>query len=454
MNLSIRRLVRLSYLIATIREVAAVFDPDQPGVEENFYPGEADPKGKITCQGPPPSFRIPRTFGLQSDPNTWTLQELCAKPQYGGRGIHQHGGAYCYHYDTPNEAPRVVFDSSPIAQASPVLQNARMLAYCLLRCFCTYGITREDAYHQIKPVRDMEFGNRILTPDEDSLGGMELGDRFWDVVTYELPGASQLEAQQWQANHNMEPYNMISYVGVSINPANTIECDGNVPPMALTLDDITPNIGMTWQNWAQSHTLRAHCFSMCHCGPDDEDSDEDLDDKITIPGVFEFVRDRAIGIGGKGNVDIFVKNPNGATLKYSLMQPADGGSKVAVGACEDDAKRFCPVEDWPEDILGPLKPTAPVPPPPDEDLVQLSQCGTECNDQSDCGSFEKGCRCIAPKSLPQYVPLDPIFPKLPELPKGRCLSLTPDLMHAIALDQVALRKRESEVSRNESLGRD
>ena len=111
----------------------------QPGVQENFYPAEADPTGNITCpdEGDLQYLRLPTITspdgGRTVNPGTLTLQQLCAKPQYGGWGEGLHLGGFCY---TGRNGRAVNFDTTPPARVSSHLTSPRLLLYCQTRCFC------------------------------------------------------------------------------------------------------------------------------------------------------------------------------------------------------------------------------------------------------------------------------------------------------------------------------
>ena len=128
-------------LLRVARLVEAIFDPLNPGDEENFDPAEADPEGNITCpdDGDLRYLRLPIIEGRLGqphfDPATFTLQQLCAKPQYGGRGPYQHLGGFCVG-DTRDWGRTVAFDHSPRARSSLALASTRLALYCQTRCYC------------------------------------------------------------------------------------------------------------------------------------------------------------------------------------------------------------------------------------------------------------------------------------------------------------------------------
>ena len=136
----------------------AAWNPNAPPpTVENFDPADADPGGAITCQNPNDKidFQLPMVTnldtGAQEDPNTFTIQELCAQPQYGGRGRGMTLAGWCRRPPTPKDRRptsdgldngitsnnTVAFDNGVRSDFAPDLMLPRLLAYCTTRCFCT-----------------------------------------------------------------------------------------------------------------------------------------------------------------------------------------------------------------------------------------------------------------------------------------------------------------------------
>lgn len=116
-----------TWIALLLRPATCTYDPSNPPQTENFDPQQANPEGRLFCQGYP-QINLP-TFGINFDPNVKTLQQLCVKPQYGGGLRYQHLGGFC-------ADGLVLFDPSHGAMTSYVLFNTRMLLQCLLRCYC------------------------------------------------------------------------------------------------------------------------------------------------------------------------------------------------------------------------------------------------------------------------------------------------------------------------------
>ena len=144
-------LVAFVLYVQFIGLVTAVFDPLNPGNEEIFDPAEADPFGQITCpdEGSLAWLHLPRIESssdrVSVDPNTLTLQQLCAKPQYGGWGPGLHLGGFCTQNPrSPVPYAIVSFDTTPAARTSTDLTSPRLLLYCQTRCYCTNPFALAD----------------------------------------------------------------------------------------------------------------------------------------------------------------------------------------------------------------------------------------------------------------------------------------------------------------------
>ena len=109
------------------------------GMVENFDPAQANPVRNITCIGHGLALELPMIGGF--NPNQVSVHEICAKPQYNGGARGQHAGGYCYEPPFAPYTGVVAFDRSRAAEASPELQNERVLLSCLYRCYCNWGLT-------------------------------------------------------------------------------------------------------------------------------------------------------------------------------------------------------------------------------------------------------------------------------------------------------------------------
>ncbi|KAI9891666.1 MAG: hypothetical protein M1814_002601 [Vezdaea aestivalis] len=136
--------------------------------EETYNPLFAPPAGYITCNGPLPPFSIPPLPGW--NPNHSTLTTICAKSSYNGYQVTsptstRGNTAWCYHSSVaaslldmglepsaPQTWKEVVFDSNPefYSPLAPNLAHPRLMAYCLLRCWCTSD--SNPRFNTVKPL--------------------------------------------------------------------------------------------------------------------------------------------------------------------------------------------------------------------------------------------------------------------------------------------------------------
>ena len=251
------------------------FNLVQPGYQENFDPAEADPTGNITCpdEGDLRYLRLPTITSPNGDrtvdPGTLTLQQLCAKPQYGGWGPGLHLGGFCY---TGRNGRVVNFDTTPAARVSSHLTSPRMLLYCQTRCFCnnppsTSQQRRENFYARYinGPIGAGAAGDISMSvyklEKKPFLQGAWLSsvartNRRWILVNVR----SQLLYQQERANLLLRvarlPTMMLTpsplyprTAAVGLDSSNDIECDGSLPDWPLPI----PN---EWQAAVDTDPLR------------------------------------------------------------------------------------------------------------------------------------------------------------------------------------------------------
>ena len=271
------------------------YNHDVAPVGENHDPRFADPWGRIKCYGPMPPFNISKyylpTDGSLVNPNNWTLQQLCAKPQYGGKGEYQHLGGFCQRYteldsyyggemaadsvrDNDHYRP-FAFDSSIAARPMPYsVTNPRLFQFCQQRCFCSAWATEstitppEMIYVQLRPAKItfseshlvQAFGSQLTPVSLDSPYGKSDGllsyIRRWDfsgagsLVTYMTTAMVQAYGRQTvlQKDYAENPgfrgesfgYHINQTIFVppiaryrrsytTLSPANEIICDGDTP---------------------------------------------------------------------------------------------------------------------------------------------------------------------------------------------------------------------------------
>ncbi|KAI9679735.1 MAG: hypothetical protein M1817_004749 [Caeruleum heppii] len=234
----------LLFLLGTNAKSA---NSSEPPPTENFNPGKADPTGNITCQGPLPVWDFPSFDGW--DPNLFTLQELCAKPQYGGRGPGQHLGGFCLPLNnvaSPQLGPGIVgFDDSERAQISAQLNNPRIIYYCRCRCFCNHQLSVEertaqpsqvpDYYRSVPRRHDDTYMIKIDIPDD--YAGPQAAHRG---RSDEMVFATRLNRK---AQVDVHTGFFDRQDTVSIDSANHITCEGSLPsfplPLPYTVNDFS-----------------------------------------------------------------------------------------------------------------------------------------------------------------------------------------------------------------------
>ena len=226
----------------------------EPVAAENFDPAEADPFGNITCLGDSYDLELPTQ--AHWNPNTVSMQSLCAKTQYGGGPPGQNIAGWCsippralgyFHLSDPGS---IAFDASPDAQANAQLQNPRVMLGCLYRCFCSNGVEElslQSLSLQPKTYRStdglggytatsevssdtayqvtIDIVDDFFVPQEQHMGPPQQPDdpyvlaqivRTWTQVEVQAGNPTSLET-----------------IWVSLDPDNNITCIGNLPTFNL-----------------------------------------------------------------------------------------------------------------------------------------------------------------------------------------------------------------------------
>ncbi len=210
------------------------------------------PENNISCVGRFPDLKLP-LLNDGFDPNNASMQQLCAKTQYGGSAKH-HAGGYCwarpgtfsYHSADNDTTGDVGFDMSPIAQASTQLQNPRFLLACFYRCFCNYGLQDASvqpksryAYFRTSMARSLFSYELQLDLDNDFTTSqlLKMGKQgARRVKSTRVPERSELAQAK-------DPTSRMGRGSITLDPANEIECRGNLPnfvlPSPYTMSDFT-----------------------------------------------------------------------------------------------------------------------------------------------------------------------------------------------------------------------
>ena len=253
------------FICLLIARAMAEFDPMHPPRTENFDPANADPRGNITCKGPLPPFDFPfadtsfswRLFSSIS--RGTTLQQLCAKPQYGGLGRGRHMGGFCARVDDGAGARwnQVAFDDTASAQTYATNTAYRLMHYCQLRCFCNDASSHDHATQVSTQLPD-EGLSHLLQPDAIGDSAAMADAR----VLFVLRGSQVLEQQE--GFHTDDNF----YVEhVSLGPLNHLSCPGMAPRMAISLYDYRgPEFGTYPHLIRTSQSAQSLCANMFNDG--------------------------------------------------------------------------------------------------------------------------------------------------------------------------------------------
>ena len=246
------------FLQSTTQLVRAAFDRRTPPDHENFDPVEADPNGNLTCpeEEDLQYLRLSTVSvnGQSIDPGQLTLQQLCAKPQYGGWGPGLHLGGFC---DTAIGLRIVSFDLSAEPRVAAELASPRLLLYCQIRCYCNNPIPsllqRESNIRaKVPPTWDLSgsIESHQLEREPFLQGEHVAIDSARRRSRITVRTRNQVRYQRWTIRGDFAQSVDDSRTGdarVSLDKRNRIECDSPLPEWPLPVPDelrsmIDPNL--------------------------------------------------------------------------------------------------------------------------------------------------------------------------------------------------------------------
>lgn len=207
-------------------------------------------------------------------------------------------------------------------------------------------------------------------------------------------------------------------------------------------DELTPRHDWTWAggNLAFTASLRWHCSRVCSCWEDPHHDNMTSNMWQILENLSVMQHDESLfllsrAVDGRGQK---------APQQQQQILPAQLGPDPPSGSCGASGKEFCPLE-WNYKAWGPT-PDSPVgasdivrpPPPPLNDNAQMNQsqvqgqaqtpsmstqqqqqkanmsiCGNECHQPSDCGTSDDqySCSCAIPSYADtRKLGLDPVAP--------------------------------------------
>ena len=223
-----------------------MYDRRNPPSTENFNPAEANPEFNITCVGDHSNIQLPivnRMMPTEFDPNEFSMQQLCAKPQYGGGERFQHIGGYCLPQTRGHGL--IAFDRSPEAATCLLLSNPRVQLECRTRCQCNaLANPRPVTVYNPRPGKhnyeiDLDIVRDFQIAAIDHYFGIRREEVLSTRVLYDL---SQVKAQLGNAGKpvsHLYPFTPL-FVSVDISKTNLVLCKGS-----LSLSDAS------WLGWRQ-----------------------------------------------------------------------------------------------------------------------------------------------------------------------------------------------------------
>ena len=243
-------ITRRSRLFATILSLltitVAIYDEQHPPNHENFDPAEANPKMGLTCLGDHSRLNLPYSRSCRFDPNSVSMQKLCAKTQYHGGPPGQHLGGFCpvlaiSENGTVVGPGEIAFDHGYASNLGAracieLLHLARLLLECRTSCFCNYQLDDPIQRPKGKPLGGETFmitSGRTLEIKVDSVGNPtafrlgpgSAGDTIVRATTTRT--GSQVNLQR---GGTLSPG--LGWT-LSIDQANNVVCGGELPSFPL-----------------------------------------------------------------------------------------------------------------------------------------------------------------------------------------------------------------------------
>ncbi|KAI9889700.1 MAG: hypothetical protein M1814_004999 [Vezdaea aestivalis] len=265
----------------------AVYDPNKPYLRENLDPDQANPIHSISCVGTLPLFPLPKS--RLWDPNEATLQEVCAKSQYGGYRLYNRpiiiraalslqGFCEASAPGTETEDPNItssvgtVFDFFWLGRNTVIPEYLRLALYCRERCFC-------NSYPQ--PVSDKPRGpgnSQVSFRPRTETYQIEVDvppnfarrpEKYVGTDTESVLSTTLREVSQLDLDRNAETIPSQD-IHVSIDPGNYIQCL-DVPLPAFLRDMPPPFNPQDFENTQQLCAValsggdpRANAGGYCH----------------------------------------------------------------------------------------------------------------------------------------------------------------------------------------------
>ena len=207
---------------------------------ENFDPAQANPIRNITCIGDDLALELPMIGDF--NPNLVPVHKICAKPQYNGGRRRQHAGGYCHEPAFAPYTGDVSFDTSYGADASPELQNPRVLLACRYRCFCNWGVADVSIQPKVN-YRRTQFDVHPRASESTYEISIDVDNDFTTTWAYKMgrQGSIPVDAlvlnrrPQLAAEARTTTPRQRYGVGkrVSLDPGNKIRCDNTFPTFNL-----------------------------------------------------------------------------------------------------------------------------------------------------------------------------------------------------------------------------
>ena len=220
-------------------------EENDPTEYENFDPAEANPAENITCLG---YSDIVLPVFSDWNPNDYSLQQLCAKPQFGGLGRRMHLGGFCYGSfgGLPAEEGglgTILFDDQRASDPAYGLVHQRILLQCQNRCFCNDDAVTSDLSTKPKGYNLYSTGEGDISGERPAVAYQIKADLVDDFSqSFQVYDSLHSHERSLQPGTRFAtiPVMLEFFVDdgwkqdsvilpVMLDPENRITCDGDLP---------------------------------------------------------------------------------------------------------------------------------------------------------------------------------------------------------------------------------
>jgi hypothetical protein len=213
--------------------VVSLYDAANPPSQENLDPAEANPVMSVTCVGG--SSDLSPKLKVRNGYRSLSMQEVCAKPQYGGRDRRPNLAAYCGNGDVTFDAPEQEQWGGRGDLSTPQQDHLLAQLECRNRCYCGHMTAQQPKIvpatrnnFDVAPVKDPWWKPSVFSLDVEDSDTLSLHQKPNPRTNIFI--GHQVDVQRELALGLIPDF---INVEVAMLQENHISCIGNLPSFAL-----------------------------------------------------------------------------------------------------------------------------------------------------------------------------------------------------------------------------